>query len=75
MQKLSTGQDSTLGSYRQLCNLFFGADSAQARFITEQILKSPNGVNEEVVAAEGQMMYLLFSMKEDTTMSLEDLLS
>lgn len=75
MQKLSIGLDSTLGSYHKLCGIFFGPDSVQARFIDQQIAKSPNGANEEVVADESQMMYLLVNLNEDTTMSLEDLLS
>jgi hypothetical protein len=75
MQKLSIGLDSTLGSYHKLCSIFFGEDSVQARFIAQQIAKSPNGTNEEVVADESQMMYLLFNLNEDTTMSLGELLA
>ena len=61
-RKLSTGQDSTLESYLQLCNLVFGEDSPQSKFIQAKADESPNGLKEEVVAAESQMLYLLGSM-------------
>jgi hypothetical protein len=62
MMKLSTGQDSTLESYLQLCNLFFGEDSAQSKFIQSKIDESPNGLKEEVIAEESQMLFLLGNM-------------
>ena len=64
MIKLSSGQDSTLGSYLGLCDLYFGTDSPQSKFILDKISESPNGVNEEVIAEESQMMYLLFNIQE-----------
>lgn len=71
---LSTGHPSTLGSYLVLCELFFGKDSAQASFIRRKIVESPNGEQEEVVADETQVLYLLVNgnLEEDT---LEGLLS
>jgi len=63
MNTLSIGMPSTLGSYLKLCNLFFGEDSAQAKFIQSKIDESPNGLEEEVIAEESQMMYLLASLK------------
>ncbi len=63
MMTLSTGQPSTLGSYLDMCDLVFGLDSKQSKFIMEEIAKTPNGKNEEVIAAESQMMYLLLSLK------------
>lgn len=60
MRKLSTGQDSTLGSYLKLAP--FIGPKAEA-FIKEKIIESPNGENEEVIADEGQMMYLLVSIE------------
>ena len=74
MQKLSIGLDSNLGSYFKLCNIFFGEESVQSRFISRQIDKAPNGEDEEVMADESQMMFLLVNLKDDT-MSLEDILS
>jgi hypothetical protein len=59
MKKLSTGAPSTLGSYRKLCLVFFGPDSAPVRYFDEQIAKSPEGYDEEVIADESQMMYLI----------------
>lgn len=63
MMTLSTGMPSTLGSYLDLCDIFFGLDSKQSQFILEKIKESPNGKDEEVIAAESQMMYLLGSLK------------
>ena len=73
MMKLSTGQDSTLGSYLRLCLAVFGSESPQVRFIMDKIATSPNGANEEVIAEENQMLYLLVNLPEGNT--LEDLLS
>jgi len=56
MKKLSTGQDSTLGTYLSLARLF--GQHAQA-FIQKKIDESPNGAEEEVLADERQMLYLL----------------
>lgn len=38
MRKLSTGQDSTLGNYRDLSAAFFGEDSPQVKFLDERSL-------------------------------------
>ena len=62
MNKLSTGQDSTLESYLMLCNLVFGEGSAQSKFIQSKVDESPNGLKEEVIADESQMLMLLGSM-------------
>lgn len=73
MMKLSTGQDSTLGTYLKLCEVVFGKDSQQTRFIEKKISESPNGADEEVIAEESQMLYLLVNLPPEHT--LEDLLS
>lgn len=62
MIKLSTGQDSTLGEYLKLSTAFFGAESKATQFIQNKIANSPNGANEEVIADESQMLYLLETM-------------
>jgi hypothetical protein len=62
MNKLSTGQDSTLESYLKLCDLVFGKDSAQSKFIQDKADESPNGLKEEVIAEESQMLMLLGNM-------------
>lgn len=59
---LSTGQPSTLGSYLDLCNLFFGPESNQSKFITDKINESSKGREEEVIADESQMLFLLQSL-------------
>lgn len=75
MMKLSTGQDSTLGNYLKLCLVLFGKDSPQVQFIMGKIAESPNGANEEVIAEEGQMMYLLFSLPPADANDMKELLS
>lgn len=75
MQTLSIGMPSTLGSYLTLCNMFFGEESVQAKFILDKIASNPNGQSEEVIADESQMMYLLVNLPEDHSGDLESLLS
>lgn len=62
MNKLSTGQDSTLGNYRKLTVAFFGEGSPAVAFLDEKITSDPNGENAEVLAEESQMVYLLMSL-------------
>ena len=62
MKKLSTGDDATLGNYRKLAIAVFGADSKAVKFLDDTIAESPNGEAEEVIADEGQMVYLLGTM-------------
>lgn len=63
MRKISTGEDSTLGTYRKIANIIFGEDSPAVKFLDEKIAESPNGENEEVIADESQMLYLIANMK------------
>jgi len=62
MMKLSTGQDSTLGAYKGIAVLF---GKKAVEFIDKKIADSPNGEDEEVIADETQMIYLLSRMVED----------
>jgi hypothetical protein len=62
MNKLSTGDDSTLGNYLKLAKAVFGEDSKPVKFLKDKIDQSPNGDNEEVLAPENQMIPLLLSM-------------
>lgn len=62
MRKLSTGADSTLGEYLKLTNVFFGPTSKATELIANKIKESPNGESEEVIADEGQMLFLLTQM-------------
>ena len=74
MTTLSTGMPSTLGSYLTLCNMFFGEDSVQAKFIMQKIASNPNGADEEVIAEESQMMYLLFNLPPEGSDEMKELL-
>jgi len=60
MQKLSTGDDSTLGNWRKLVVCVFG-DGPAAAFLDEKIAQSPNKEDEEVIASEEQFLFLLAS--------------
>jgi len=62
MITLSTGQDSTLGNYRDMAAVFFGEGSPQVKFIDDTIAEHPHGRDEEVIADESQMLMLLGSM-------------
>ena len=64
MNKLSTGQDATLGNYRALASMVFGNDSGATKFLDSKIAESPNGRDEEVLADERQMIYLLSAMRQ-----------
>lgn len=59
MQKLSTGDDATLGNYRELASAFWGETSGAVKFLDAKIAESPNGKDEEVLADETQMMQVL----------------
>jgi hypothetical protein len=63
MTTLSIGLPSTLGSYLKLCDSVFGKGSPQSIFIQDKIYESPNGTQEQVIADESQMLYLLVNLK------------
>jgi len=75
MTNLSIGLPSTLGSYLTLCNMFFGEESVQTKFILEKIASNPNGADEEVIAEESQMMYLLFNLPPEGSDEMKELLA
>ncbi len=58
MNKISTGDNATLGNYRKLTSLFFGETSKPTKFLDDKIKESPNEENEEVLAPESQMMFI-----------------
>ena len=60
MRTISTGEPSTLATYKKIA-FFFGKE-AQA-FIDAQIRRAPNGADEEVIADERQVLYLLANIK------------
>ncbi len=57
MIKLSTGVDATLGNYLKLATVVFGKESKAVKFLEEKISKDRE--NDEVIAPESQMVYLL----------------
>lgn len=59
MNKMSTGDDATLGNYRKMTIAVFGKDSKAVKFLDDKIVDSPNGEDEEVLSDESQMVYLL----------------
>jgi len=59
MHTISTGDPSTLGTYKKLATIF---GEKAVKFIQDKIDESPDGENEEVIADERQMMFLLMSM-------------
>ena len=66
MNKLSTGQDATLGNYRALASVVFGNDSGATKFLDNKIAESPNGRDEEVLSDERQMIYLLAQVDKES---------
>ena len=72
MRKLSTGDDSTLGSYLKLSKQILGERSGAVEFLNVKIAEAPNGENEEVIADEGQMVYLLASMLATNEINTEE---
>ena len=59
MKKLSTGQDSTLGTWLYMVETFFSKDGKASEFIRKKIKESTNGEKEEVIADEQQFLSVL----------------
>ena len=62
MKKISTGQDSTLENWIYLCIAIMGAESPATLFLKERAAESPNGMKEEVIADETQLILALVDM-------------
>ena len=62
MTKMSTGDDATLGNYRKMAAAVFGEYSKPVKFLDDKIAASPDGANEEVIADERQVVYMLGTM-------------
>lgn len=60
MKTLSGGMPSTLGSYRDIATAVFGEQSKAVEFLEAKIAEQ--GVDEEVVLDEGQMLHLLMDL-------------
>ena len=69
MKMLSTGEPSTLGTYKKMC-VIFGQKAID--FIQAKIDESPNGEDEEVIADEGQMIYLLSQIAQSDNAKAEE---
>lgn len=64
MNTISTGQPSTLGTYKKIA-VWFGPNAE--KYIQDQIDKHEKGEDEEVIAHETQMLHLFASMMQPAT--------
>ena len=63
MRTISTGQPSSLKTYRDIAVALSGNKESKAvKFFDNKIQESPNGESEEVIADETQVMFLIISM-------------
>jgi hypothetical protein len=62
MKKLSLGVDSTLENWIGLASATFGKNSEPVKFLKKKADESPNGLQEEVIADEGQLLMVLGQM-------------
>ena len=62
MKKLSTGADSTIGNWISLCSVVFGDDSEATKFLKDKAQNSTNGLDEEVIAEESQLLHVLMKL-------------
>jgi hypothetical protein len=63
MKQLSIGIDSTLENWIKLASIAFGEDSIPVEFLKEKAEKQ--GLQEEVIADEAQLMQALGKMHTD----------
>lgn len=54
----------TLGDYRRFAVFAYGETSKATEYLDRKIKDSPNGADEQVLAAEPQMLMLLNSLNE-----------
>lgn len=62
MKKLSLGIDSTLENWIGLASATFGKNSEPVKFLKKKAEESPNGLQEEVIADERQLLHVLGQM-------------
>lgn len=62
IQRLSTGDPSTLGTYLKMCLLVMGSNSPATTFLRKKVAEAPMGFEEEVIAPETQMVYMLMQL-------------
>lgn len=63
MNKMSDGQDATLGNYRKNAVAVFGANSKAVKFLDGKI--AAHGEDEEVLADEGQFLGVLAHLHQE----------
>lgn len=63
MRHISTGEPSTLATYRKIAVIMQGEDSAAVRFFDRKIAEQ--GEHEEVVADERQVLFLIASLEDN----------
>lgn len=65
--RISTGQPSTLETYRNIALCFVGQNENRKviKYFDDLILKSRNGKNEIVVADESQMLILINKLRKE----------
>lgn len=63
ISRISTGEPSNLKTYREIALALSGDENSKAvKFFDNKIKTSPNGENEEVIAPESQVIYLIMNM-------------
>lgn len=73
MKYISTGQPSTLKTYREIAYILGGFKENEAtRFLDAKIENSPNKENEEVIANERQMIYMLMSIIKEENKKVQE---
>lgn len=73
MKYISTGQPSTLKTYREITYILGGfKENAATRFLDKKIAKCSNGENEEVIANESQMIYMLMNMIKEENKKVQE---
>lgn len=66
MRKISTGEPSNLKTYRNIAIIISGGEDTKAvKFLDKRIAESPRGENEEVLADESQMIYLIMKLTQE----------
>lgn len=61
---ISTGEPSTLGTYKKIATILTGENSEAVKFFERKIQESPNGENEAVIAHESQMLMLIMELNK-----------
>jgi len=62
MNTISTGEPNTLKTWRKIALVLGGEDSRVVNFFDEKIANSPHGEDEEVLADETQVLFLISQM-------------